>query len=363
VFGEISSHPGRKRRARRVLLIAGPHRRFNPLLREWVLCSPHRLSRPWQGQVEAVADDALPRYDPSCYLCPGNSRAGGAVNPQYSSTFAFTNDFPALLPGEAGTTIDEEGLIVAHAESGTCRVLCFSPRHDLTLSRMTQAAIAQVVEAWAEETRCLGADPDIGYVQVFENRGAMMGCSNPHPHGQIWATRRVPHAPSRKDESQAEYLRAHGTDLLGDYLAVELQHRDRMVLENDHFVALVPFWAVWPFETLVIPRRRVTDIPSLDRSERASLADALRRLGTRYDNLFRCSFPYSMGWHGSPTDGAEHPHWRLHASFFPPLLRSATVKKFLVGYEMSAEPQRDITAELAAARLRECSERHYAAEA
>jgi UDPglucose--hexose-1-phosphate uridylyltransferase len=344
-------------------MIAGPHRRYNPLLREWVLCSPHRLARPWQGQIEAVSEHILPQYDPTCYLCPGNSRAEGVRNPTYASTFAFTNDFPALLPGDAGPATDEGGLIVAHAESGTCRVLCFSPRHDLTLSRMPSTAVREVVDAWAEETSALGSREEIGYVQVFENRGAMMGCSNPHPHGQIWATRHVPHIPSRKNEAQRDYLDSHGADLLGDYLAIELARRERLVLENDHWVVLVPFWAVWPFETLVLPRRRVADLPSLDAGERDALAETLRRLGIRYDNLFRSSFPYSMGWHGCPSDGAEHPHWRLHASFFPPLLRSASVKKFLVGYEMSAEPQRDITAEAAAARLRDSPERHYSAEA
>jgi UDPglucose--hexose-1-phosphate uridylyltransferase len=333
------------------------HRRYNPLLDEWVLCSPQRLDRPWQGQTEPPSPEHLPAYDPECYLCPGNPRAGGARNPAYSATFVFENDFPAL--GPPGESPKARGLLVAHAESGACRVLCFSPRHDLSLARMTVAEIRGVVDAWAAEVASLGARDDVSHVQVFENKGTLMGCSNPHPHGQVWATRHVPAIPARKLASQRDYHAAHGADLLGDYLEQELREGARLVLGNDHWAALVPFWAVWPFETMLLPRRRVADLPSLTSEERHALADAVRRLCVRYDNLFRCPFPYSMGWHGRPTDGGEHPYWRLHAVYFPPLLRSATVKKFLVGYEMTGEPQRDLTPEEAAARLRDSPETHY----
>jgi len=340
-------------------VIEGPHRRYNPLLDEWVLCSPHRLERPWQGQTELVAEERLPAHDPSCYLCPGNSRANGQKNPAYATTFAFDNDFPALLPEGRDERIDEGGLLVAETAGGRCRVLCFSPRHDLTLAEMDAPAIRGVVEAWAGEVEALGQDGRIRYVQLFENKGALMGCSNPHPHSQVWATGHVPLIPARKLAAQRAYLERHGHDLLGDYLTRELAHGERIVCRNEHWVALVPFWAVWPFEAMLVPVRRVADLPSLRPEERDALADVLRRLVVRYDNLFRCSFPYSMGWHGRPHDGGEHPYWRLHGVAFPPLLRSATVRKFLVGFELAAEPQRDLTAEAAAARLRELPEEHY----
>jgi UDPglucose--hexose-1-phosphate uridylyltransferase len=349
-------------------VIDRPHRRYNPLTDEWVLCSPHRLARPWQGQVETVAEQRLPAYDPSCYLCPGNIRANGQRNPPYVATFAFDNDFPALLPDpapggggkpETGPERETAPLLRSEPEGGVCRVICFSPRHDLTLADMDRPAIRRVVDAWAEETAALAGRTDIGYVQLFENKGAIMGCSNPHPHCQVWATRSVPGIPARKLASQSRYFEAHGRDLLGDYLAEELRARERIVCGNEHWTALVPFWAVWPFETIVVPARRVADLPALLSDERDALADVLKRLNARYDNLFRCSFPYSMGWHGRPADGAEHPEWRLHAVYLPPLLRSATIRKFLVGYELTAEPQRDLTAETAAARLREMPEAHY----
>jgi UDPglucose--hexose-1-phosphate uridylyltransferase len=337
-----------------------PHRRYNPLLDEWVLCSPHRLQRPWQGQVEDAAPPARPRYDPSCYLCPGNERANGQRNPTYPTTFAFENDFPALLPSSDVEAADDAGLLVAEPATGRCRVLCFSPRHDLTLAEMEAAAIRPVVDAWAAEFEALGRDPAIAYVQVFENKGAMMGCSNPHPHCQVWATGHVPLVPARKRAAQEAYFARHGRDLVGDYLERELaRESERVVFRNEHWTALVPFWAVWPFETMLVPARRVPDLPALTDAERTSLADAIRRLTARYDNLFRTSFPYSMGFHSRPTDGKEHPYWRLHAAYLPPLLRSATVRKFLVGYELTAEPQRDLTAEDAAARLREQSEIHH----
>jgi UDPglucose--hexose-1-phosphate uridylyltransferase len=344
-----------------VTLLSGPHRRYNPLLDEWVLTSPQRLSRPWQGQVEAPGIEIRPPYDPACYLCPGNVRANGEHTPPYASTFVFDNDFPALVPGrDVGDYTD--GLLRAASQPGRCRVVCFSPRHDLTLARMATSDIVPVVDTWAIEVERLSGSEGIGYVQVFENKGAAMGCSNPHPHGQIWASHHVPMIPARKLDAQQRHFQSHRSDLLGDYLAQELARAERLVCRNDHWVALVPFWAVWPFETMLIPVRRAEDLPSLTTAERHGLADIVRRLTTRYDNLFRASFPYSMGFHGRPTGDDPHPGCRLHAVYYPPLLRSATVRKFLVGYEMTAEPQRDLTAEQAAATLRELSERHYTTE-
>jgi UDPglucose--hexose-1-phosphate uridylyltransferase len=338
-----------------------PHRRYNPLSREWVLVSPHRTQRPWQGQVEQTPPEQRPAYDPTCYLCPGNERAGGEHNPPYERTFVFTNDYAALLPDTPDGGFDQRGLLRAESERGTCRVVCFSPRHDLTLAEMEVADLTAVVDVWAEQYAELGAQPLIGYVQVFENRGAMMGASNPHPHGQIWATEHLPLNVAREQDAQGEYYTANGRTLLADYLALELDDGARLVCDNDHFVALVPFWAVWPFETLLISRRPAGALTDLDQAERAGLADILKRLTTRYDNLFQVSFPYSMGFHQRPTDGDAHPEWHLHAHFYPPLLRSATVRKFMVGFELLAEPQRDITAESAAERLRSLPERHYRA--
>lgn len=345
-----------------MILPTGAHRRYNPLLDEWVLCSPGRLQRPWQGQVEAAPEEKLPAYDPGCYLCPGNARAGGARNPAYTSTFAFENDFPALVPSAPETETEErEGrdLLIARTEGGVCRVLCFSPRHDLTLALMSAAEIRPVVDAWADESARLGAREDVTHVQVFENKGEMMGCSNPHPHCQVWATAHVPTLAARRLAGQRRHFETRGVDLLGDCLEQELADGARIVCTNAHWVVLVPFWAGWPFETLVLPRRRVPDLSALAPEERDALADVLGRLNVRYDNLFRRSFPYSMGWHARPTDGGEHPYWRLHASYHPPLLRSATVRKFVVGYELTAEAQRDLTPEEAAARLRDSPERHY----
>jgi UDPglucose--hexose-1-phosphate uridylyltransferase len=353
--------------------LSGPHRRYNPLLDEWVLCSPHRLARPWQGQVETDAVDGDLPYDPGCYLCPRNERAGGHRNPDYAQVWAFDNDFPALTLDDAADGAVDAGavdsgtahetpssdLLVARPARGICRVLCFSPRHDLTLARMSRASIRLVVDAWASEVERLGVRDEIGYVQVFENKGAAMGCSNPHPHCQIWATGHVPLVPQRKLETQRRYFATHGRDLLGDYLDQELGTGERVVCANDHWAVVVPFWAVWPFETMLLPKRRVADLPSLDATERDALAAMIASLTTRYDNLFRCSFPYSMGWHGRPVDGQEHAYWRLHAVFLPPLLRSATVRKFLVGYELTAEPQRDLTPEQAAAQLRGLPDEHY----
>ncbi len=335
------------------------HRRYNPLTGEWVLVSPHRTKRPWLGQVEKSPPEDRPQHDPNCYLCPGNERAGGNVNPDYKQTFVFDNDFAALLPDGPHEAPDQGPFFRVQPETGICRVICFSPRHDLTLPEMPVHEIRRVIDVWCEQVVELGARPDIAYVQIFENKGAAMGASNPHPHGQLWANYRVPMLPAQEDAHQAAYFAEHGTPLLVDYLAAELDAGERIVVENRSWVVVVPYWAVWPFETLLLPRRTVRSLPELDGAERDSLAEILQRLLIRYDNLFETSFPYSMGWHGQPTDGGDYAHWQLHAHFYPPLLRSATVKKFMVGYEMLANPQRDITAEQAAARLRELSEVHY----
>ncbi len=334
-----------------------PHRRWNPLTSEWVLVSPHRTKRPWQGQMERAAAPVQLVHDPSCYLCPGNPRAGGVTNPAYKQTFVFENDFAALLPAAPEGRRVEDGLLVAESESGICRVMCFAPRHDLTLARMEPGAIRSVVEEWKSQYLELGAQSDIGYVQIFENRGEMMGASNPHPHCQIWASHRIPNEPAK--EQRAFVARA--TCLLCDYVALEVRLGERVVCRNEHFVTVVPYWALWPFETMVLPLRHYGAMDEMTAEESDALADILKRTVTRYDNLFEISFPYSMGFHQSPTDGEAHPEWHFHAHYYPPLLRSATVKKFMVGYEMVGTPQRDITAEAAAARLREMSERHYTA--
>jgi UDPglucose--hexose-1-phosphate uridylyltransferase len=338
-----------------------PHRRLNPLTGDWVLVSPQRAERPWQGQTEKPANPQLSSYDPNCYLCPRNERAAGARNPDYKSTFVFTNDFAALKPETRPSEVDDDGkgLLVAKSERGTCRVVCFSPSHNLTLSRMTTDAIRSVVDVWTEEHQQLGSSPDINYVQIFENRGEMMGCSNPHPHGQIWANQTIPNKPCKEQASQLEYLQKHHACLLCNYLQLEMQAQDRIVCENSHFLALVPFWAVWPFEVMLLSKAHAADILSLESESRNALADILKRLTTRYDTLFSVSFPYSMGFHQAPTDQKPHPEWHLHAHFYPPLLRSASVRKFMVGYEMLAGAQRDITPESAAARLREVSEKHF----
>jgi UDPglucose--hexose-1-phosphate uridylyltransferase len=336
-----------------------PHRRRNPLTGEWVLVSPHRTDRPWQGQVEKSAQQAQAAYDPNCYLCPGNARAGGARNPAYTGTFVFDNDFAALKPDSPPHQMDEKGLLVARTERGICRVVCFLPRHDLTLARMSREEIVRVMDTWCEQYRELGAVDWIRYVQVFENRGEMMGASNPHPHCQIWSSESLPNEIVKESASQGAYLAGHGECMLCEYLKAESAARERVVLENDGFAALVPFWAVWPFEVILVSKRHFGGMDELRTEERAALADVLKRMTTRYDNLFQTPFPYSMGFHPSPTDSQPHREWHFHAHYHPPLLRSASVRKFMVGYELLAGPQRDITPESAAMRLRELPERHY----
>jgi UDPglucose--hexose-1-phosphate uridylyltransferase len=340
-------------------LHGGPHRRFNLLKREWVLVSPQRTERPWQGQVERVPPEAPMAFDPNCYLCPGNVRAGGVKNPAYTGTFVFDNDFAALKPETPAGEIEEKGLLVARSEAGRCRVVCYSPRHDLTMARMSVAELRGVVDTWAKEFCMLAGEPNIRSVQIFENRGAMMGCSNPHPHGQVWANQTLPNESAQELAALADYYRAHASTLLSDYLALELEKRERVVCANEHFVVLVPYWAVWPFETLLISRRSASALHDLNDHERNGLADILGQITVRYDNLFKTSFPYTMGFHQRPTDGEAHPEFHLHAHFYPPLLRSATVRKFMVGYEMLAMPQRDITAETAAQWLRDLPAKHY----
>jgi len=344
-----------------------PHRRWNPLRQSWVMVSPHRTERPWQGEVGQNSAPSGSCHDSQCYLCPGNARAGGAINPTYEGIFTFVNDYAALLPAAPAAQVSAapaaenptSPLLVAEPIRGLCKVLCFHPEHSLTLARMTKPEIRAVVDAWTHESMELGDLDWIQYVQIFENRGAMMGASNPHPHGQIWATGFVPDEPAAETVAQLEHLTRTGCCLLCDYLAAERAAGERVIFENDHFTAVTPWWAVWPFEVLLLSRRHLGALPELTSDERDGLADALKRLTTRYDNLFTTSFPYSMGFHQSPTDTDEHPEWHFHAHFYPPLLRSATVRKFMVGFEMLGMPQRDITAEDAAQRLRACSEEHF----
>lgn len=336
-------------------LTEDPHRRLNPLTNEWVLVSPHRTSRPWQGEVTKLKTASEPEYDPNCYLCPGNTRAGGVRNPKYKTTFVFENDFAALKPQTSHDRVDVENLelLVAEGEPGTCRVICFSPRHDLTLATMSTESIEVVVQTWIKQFQELGAMDSINHVQIFENRGAMMGASNPHPHCQVWATRSIPQEPSKELTGQRNYLRSHGRCLLCDYVSLECRQQVRVVCENNGFIAMVPFWAVWPFELLVCSHRHFGSMNDFTREDARSLSDILHRITSTYDKVFDVPFPYSMGFHQAPSDGEQHPEWHFHAHFYPPLLRSATIRKFMVGFEMLGTAQRDITAESAAGRLRE----------
>ena len=328
-----------------------PHRRLNILTGEWILVSPHRTKRPWQGKEEDLTPDDRPTYDPTCYLCPGNTRSSGDQNPKYVNTYVFTNDFGALIP-ETGISSIQDGLLRAEGEKGICKVVCFSPDHSLTIADMEVKDITKVVELWCKEYETLGSLPFINHVQIFENKGAVMGCSNPHPHGQIWAQSSVPKEVERKSFRQKEYWNEHKSSLLGAYLQQEIELEARIVHSTDHFVAVVPFWAVWPYEVMIIPRRQVQNITSFTAEEQIDYARIIKVVTSKYDRLFNTSFPYSSGIHQSPTNGEDNEFWHMHMLFYPPLLRSATVKKFMVGYEMFASPQRDITAEMAADQLR-----------
>ncbi len=333
-----------------------PHRRRNPLTGTWVLVSPHRAKRPWQGQQETPDRSARPAHDPDCYLCPGNKRVTGDHNPEYTGTFVFTNDFAALTTDAPDAPDSANPLFQTGTARGTSRVVCFSPDHSKSLPELSVPAITQIIETWCEQTTELGAQ--YRWVQVFENKGAMMGCSMPHPHGQIWANSFLPNEPAAEEVNQREYFAAHGHPLLVRYAAEE-SGGPRVVVETEHWLAVVPYWAAWPFETLLLPKAHVRRLPDLDATQKQDLALAIKKLTSKYDNLFQCSFPYSMGWHGAPFDDQNHDHWQVHAHFYPPLLRSATVRKFMVGYEMLAEAQRDLTAEQAAERLRAISDIHY----
>jgi len=338
-----------------------PHRRTNVLTGEYVLVSPHRAKRPWQGQVEKMPAETHPQYEPGCYLCPGNTRMGGDVNPAYKHTYVFPNDFSSMLPDTPDAEEPSHPLLKLESVQGTSKVICFSPRHDLSLPEMAVPDIRRVVDTWADLIVDMGRT--YRWVQLFENKGAVMGCSMPHPHGQVWAGSALPNEPAKEERQQRAYLAEHHSPLLVDYASLEAEQQERMVVENEHWLAVVPFWALWPFETLLMPRRHVLRLPDLNDEERNALADILKRLLTKYDNLFEVPFPYSMGWHGAPTGPTQaeedYAHWQLHAHFYPPLLRSATVKKFMVGYEMLAEAQRDLTAEQATERLQALSEVHF----
>ena len=337
-----------------------PHRRQNALTGDWVLVSPRRTMRPWQGERHYPESGNIPCYDPECYLCPGNNRASGNQNPDYNGPYIFQNDFPSLLP-ETEFIEKETPLFKSQSVSGNCRVLCFSERHDLSLPELELSSIEKVVQFWVDEYKELAEK--YRWVQIFENKGEQMGCSNPHPHGQIWAGDFLPNELYREEQQQREYFESHGSPLLSEYLDHELRKKQRLVELNEHWLSVVPWWAIWPFETLIIPKRHVTGLHELSGDEQVALAELLKNLLSRYDNLFQASFPYSMGWHGASFFSNSKDAWRLHAHIYPPLLRSSTIRKFMVGYEMLAEVQRDISPEQASARLRECSTLHYSKKA
>ncbi|MFI0430137.1 UDP-glucose--hexose-1-phosphate uridylyltransferase [Mariniflexile sp. HMF6888] len=328
------------------------HKRYNILTGEWVLVSPHRAKRPWQGQNEAVSNAVRPAYDASCYLCAGNTRINGEENPKYEDVFVFTNDFAALQTESKNFNVND-GLLIAQSEQGICKVICFSPDHSKSLADMDAKDIEKVVFAWQKEYAELGNNPLINYVQIFENKGAVMGCSNPHPHGQIWSQTTLPNEVDKKDQQQRAYYDKNKSSLLGDYIQQELTKQERIIFENDGFVVLVPFWAIWPFETMIVPKQQQQSISDLKGNDTFLFAEAISVITKAYDKLFNTSFPYSSGIHQAPTNGKDNSHWHWHMSFYPPLLRSATVKKFMVGYEMFGSPQRDITPEIAAQKLRE----------
>lgn len=337
-------------------MIETPHKRFNPLSREWVLVSPQRTNRPWLGQVEDAPKNQSPRYDPTCSLCPTNTRATGEVNPDYNKTFVFDNDFPALLPNTAEKPQQtNHPLFRAQPENGYCKVVCFSPHHDLSLPDLSEEEVVEILETWKRESEQLGSREDVSYVQVFENKGAIMGCSNPHPHSQIWATGSLPNEPAKELAAQSDYYTEHNQPLLLEYIQEELRQGERVITSNDHFAAVVPFWAIWPFEVMIVSTQPIARLAGCSPEAESSLARILLEMTRRYDRLFNTSFPYSMGFHQAPYDGRRHPEWTLHAHFYPPLLRSATVRKFMVGFELLAMPQRDITSESAAKILRSIS--------
>ena len=336
-----------------------PHRRFNALTGDWILVSPHRAKRPWQGQVEKAQQDTRPPYDPECYLCPGNKRSSGDTNPTYPATYSFVNDFSALMETTPDGGYNDGELFVAESERGICKVICFSPRHDLTIPQMEVEQIKGVVDLWKKEFEELSKVDFINYIQIFENKGAMNGCSNPHPHGQIWSSMSIPVEPSKENTRQQAYFEKHGKTLLSDYLEKELQKGDRILCQNDHFVALIPFWATWPFEAMIVSKKAAQNILAFNDEESLALADIYKKLTVMYDNLFEVSFPYSAGIHQAPTDGKDYPWWHFHMHFYPPLLRSATIRKFMVGYEQLATPQRDVTPETSAQLLRSLSTVHY----
>jgi len=336
-----------------------PHRRYNPLNGEWVLISPHRAKRPWQGQVEKTIAEKIPSYDHSCYLCPGNSRIGGETNPKYENTYVFKNDFSALVEDTPQGEFSIDDIFLAKSEKGICRVICFSPDHNLTIPEMETDQIKKVVDVWQEQYVELASKENIAYVQIFENKGSVMGCSNPHPHGQIWAQESIPDKPALTSKYLLEYYKKHNKSLLKDYLDKELLLKERILFENESFVALVPFWATWPFETMIVSKQEFQHIGQFSDNNKKDYAEVLKKLTIMYDNLFEISFPYSAGIHQAPTDGIDYPEWHFHMHFYPPLLRSASVKKFMVGYEMLASAQRDITPETSAQMLRDLSQKHY----
>ena len=336
-----------------------PHRRYNPLLDEWILVSPQRAKRPWQGQNEVISDEKKPEYDETCYLCPGNERINGGTNPKYESCYVFDNDFPALLKNEVSFDLQQEDLFKINPERGINRVICFSPKHNVTLAEMQIPEIENVIKVWKEQYLELGAIDYINHVQIFENKGSVMGCSNPHPHGQIWAQSSLPTQVKKTQDNLLKYYQKTGKSLLKDYVDNELQKKERIIAENEHFVLLVPFWATWPYETMIISKRHFSNIAEITEEEIKSYAEMIHIITVKYDNLFKTSFPYSAGIHQAPTDGLSHDEWHFHMHFYPPLLRSATVKKFMVGYELLAEAQRDLTAEQSAEILRNLSTQHY----
>jgi len=335
------------------------HTRLNLLTGDWILVSPHRMKRPWQGKTEELVKEDRPAYDASCYLCPTNKRMDGSLNPDYKKAYSFVNDFSALLAQTPSGTVNENNLLVANSETGICKVICFSPLHNLTLPQMNIGDIESVIDLWQDEFKALSKNTFIKYIQIFENKGELMGCSNPHPHGQIWASSSVPLELSKETEQQKKYFQLHGRSLLLDYIKIELEKNERIVLENEHFVALIPFWATWPYETMIISKRHIKDIVQFSKDEKKAFATILKELTCKYDNLFNMSFPYSAGMHQAPINDGEHLEWHWHMHFYPPLLRSASVKKFMVGYEMLANPQRDITPEQAADTLKSLSVVHY----